>query len=32
MVCYEVYIEINGAQTKVGTIEGNNYSDACFSY
>ena len=32
MVSYEVYIEINGAQTEVGVIEGNNYSDACFSY
>lgn len=32
MVSYEVYIEINGVQTEVGVIEGNNYSDACFSY
>jgi serine/threonine-protein kinase HipA len=28
----QVSIEINGAQTQIGTIEGNNAADACFQY
>jgi serine/threonine-protein kinase HipA len=29
---YNVYLEIDGSQVKVGEIEGNSSEDACFSY
>ena len=29
---YNVYLEVDGAQVRVGNIEGNSSEDACFSY
>ena len=29
---YNVYLEVNGSQVRVGDIEGNSSEDACFSY
>lgn len=32
MKTYHVYVETNGRQVRVGTIEGSSSGDACFSY
>jgi len=32
MIKYNVYIEVDGRQLRVGAIEGNSSEDACFSY
>lgn len=32
MIQLTVFIEINGTQTRVGTIRGNDRTDACFAY